>query len=125
MINNRPSVSSLENPLYYLENFRTVLAWVARYHADLLTRQEAGQLEKFGGLSTAAQALLTRLVMRTGSQFRLARLNYPELGRRESLVVQELAGAGWLDTGPAIDLDGLFRLFTRAELVEMLDSWRE
>ncbi len=112
----RPTAADLENPLYYLQNMETVVAWVANYHSDLLLELERGCLRDFFELSRAARALLTRMVMRTGDLFRTDKLSYPELGCPEAEALDELVADGWLDANPLLTLDDIFRLFTLAEL---------
>jgi hypothetical protein len=112
----RPVAANLENPLYYLENMETVMAWVANHHSDLLSAPENARLREFFDLPRPARALLTRMVMRSGDLFRVDKLNYPELGSPESDALKELIVADWLDIAPLLMLDDLFRLFTLAEL---------
>ncbi len=38
---------ALENPFYYLDNFRQVLAWVGERHGDLLNDEERAFLDRF------------------------------------------------------------------------------
>ena len=112
----RPVAANLENPLYYLENMETVMAWVANHHSDLLSAPENARLREFFDLPRPARALLTRMVMRSGDLFRVDKLNYPELGSPESDALKALIAADWLDSAPLLMLDDLFRLFTLAEL---------
>ena len=52
----------LENPLYYLHNFRQVLDWLAQRYADLLDAAEAHCIQHFDKLpptSTARAQTLT------------------------------------------------------------------
>lgn len=111
-----PAAASLENPLYYLENMETVVAWVTERYGDLLTPEERQRMQEFFRLSRPARALLTRMVMRTGELFRSDRLNYPELGVPEAQALSELIQDHWLDGEPELGLDDLFRLYTLAEL---------
>lgn len=111
-----PGTADLENPRYYLENMETLLAWVRDHHGDLLTTEERDRLSGFFALATPARALLTRLVMRTGEEFRVDKLRYPELGAPEVEAVEQLVVAGWLDDQPLLSLDQLFRLYTLAEV---------
>jgi hypothetical protein len=115
-LNDRPAAANLDNPLYYLENMETVVAWVANHHADLLSASENARLSEFFELPRPARALLTRMVMRSGDLFRADKLNYPELGSPECDALKELIAADWLDAAPLLMLDDLFRLFTLAEL---------
>jgi len=115
-IGSRPSAAPLENPLYYLKNMETVVAWVATHHVDLLLEPERACLRDFFELPRPSRALLTRMVMRSGDLFRADKLNYPELGSPEAEAMDKLVSGGWLDTDPLLTLDELFRLFTLAEL---------
>jgi len=111
-----PTAADLENPLYYLQNMETVVAWVANHHADLLLEPERARLHDFLELPRSARALLTRMVMRSGDLFRADKLKYPELGSPEADALAELISDDWLDADPLLTLDDLFRLFTLAEL---------
>lgn len=111
----RPAAAPLEDPLYYLENFRTVIRWVRTHHGDLLLPEEALRLQAFGELPRPAQGLLVRLVMRSGDLFRSDRLVYPELGAPVSEMFESLVAGGWLDPRPNIALADMERLFTKAE----------
>ena len=112
----RPATANLENPLYYLQNMETVVAWMASHYSDLLLRSEQKFLDEFFELSRPARALLTRMVMRAGDSFRADKLNYPELGSPEADALEELITRRWLDADPLLTLDDIFRLFTLAEL---------
>lgn len=112
----RPRAADLENPLYYLQNMETVVAWVANHHDDLLLEPESACLRGFFELSRAARALLTRMVMRSGDLFRADKLKYPELGNPEAEALDELVADDWLDADPLLTLNDLFRLFTLPEL---------
>ncbi|WP_227539289.1 VRR-NUC domain-containing protein [Marinobacter sp. Arc7-DN-1] len=115
-MDNRPGTADFDNPLYYLENMETVIGWVLSHHADLLIREERDRLSAFRELSVPARALLTRMVMRTGELFRADKLRYPELGVPESVALEELVTGNWVDTGPVLTIDQLFRLYTLGEL---------
>ncbi|MGO1463075.1 MAG: VRR-NUC domain-containing protein [Oleiphilaceae bacterium] len=112
----RPTSADLQNPLYYLQNMETVVAWVANHHFDLLLEQETACLQGFFELPRPARALLTRMVMRSGDVFRADKLKYPELGGPETEALDDLVAGDWLDADPLLSLDDLFRLFTLAEL---------
>ncbi|ANF56576.1 VRR-NUC domain-containing protein [Halotalea alkalilenta] len=112
----------LEDPLYYLDNFHTLLDWVAGRYGDLLDDDERGFIVRFSRLPVAARALLARMVMRKGELFRVSKLVYPEIeavGGRES-ALQALADAGLVDPEPALSLEALFSLLRRAELETFL-----
>lgn len=112
----QPGTADLDNPLYYLANMETVVAWVADHHGDLLLKAEVVRLRGFFELSRPARALLTRMVMRSGDLFRVDKLAYPELGCPEAEALSELIAGRWLETDPLLTLDDVFRLYTLAEL---------
>ncbi|WP_260407191.1 VRR-NUC domain-containing protein [Pseudomonas cichorii] len=109
------STSPLDNPFYYLENFRQVLAWIVQRYDDLLDEQERRFISDFSGLPTPAQGLLVRMVMRKGTLFRASKLDYDEIGvTREAAL--PLIALGWVDASPLLDLDALFQLLRKDEL---------
>ena len=112
------STASLDDPFYYLTNFRFVLAWVGGRHADLLAADELAFLEQFESLPQASQALLVRMVMRKGELFRL-KLNYTEVGDSASEIVPLIA-LGWVERDPALNIDELFHQLRLAELRQVL-----
>lgn len=111
-----PGTADLDNPLYYLENFETVVRWVRHHHSDLLTADETWQLDDLLNLDQPARALLARMVMRSGGLFRVEKFNYPEVGVPLKDAVSTLSQNGWVEDNPCIPLAELFRLFTLAEL---------
>ena len=115
-----PATADLSNPLYYRDNFETVIRWVRDHHSDLLLDQEQQQIDDLLGLSPAARALLARMVMRTGECFRLEKLNYPELERPVPDAMAELADTDWVDAQPLLAITDVFRLFTLPELRPVL-----
>ena len=52
---------ALENPFYYLDNFRQVLAWVGERHGDLLHDHERAFLDHFHQVPQAAQAFVSAI----------------------------------------------------------------
>jgi hypothetical protein len=111
--------AALTEPLYYLENFRTVIDWVIRHHRDLLLNEEREQLEALLQLPESSQALLARMVMRKGDIFRLDGLSYDEIPSIET-ALQNLHTSGLVELNPHIDLNDLYQLCRRAELMEVL-----
>ncbi|WP_295477558.1 VRR-NUC domain-containing protein [uncultured Pseudomonas sp.] len=107
----------LDNPLYYLVNFHQVLAWISQRYDDLLDTKERQFIHDFRALPTPAQGLLVRMVMRKGSLFRVSKLSYAELGDAR-LAVQPLVALGWVDDCPALDLDALFQVLRKDELLQ-------
>jgi len=115
------SSSPLDNPFYYLENFRQVLDWITQRYDDLLDEQERAFVADFALLPQSAQALLVRMVMRKGTLFRASKLDYPEIGDVR-LAVLPLLARGWVDSRPPLDLNELFYLLRKAELSQCFKS---
>ncbi len=115
----RRGPATLDDPLYYLHNFRWVLAWVvARYH-HLLDAAERQFVSDFQTLPESSQGLFVRMVMRKGQIFRQGKLNYAELGPTAEAAVS-LLERGWIAIEPNLDIDSLFKLFTWGELRPVL-----
>lgn len=111
------STSPLDNPLYYLENFRQVLNWIAQRYDDLLDDQERRFIVDFASLPQPAQALLVRMIMRKGTLFRASKLAYDEIGDVASAVAP-LLDHGWIDGAPLLDLQTLFAMLRKEELAQ-------
>lgn len=109
------NTSPLDNPFYYLENFRQVLGWISRRYDDLLDDSERAFIRDFAGLPLPAQGLLVRMVMRKGTLFRASKLSYQEIGDTR-LAVLPLLDRGWVDAQPLLDLRELFQLLRKDEL---------
>ncbi|WP_165856314.1 VRR-NUC domain-containing protein [Marinobacter sp. JSM 1782161] len=121
---NRPiATASLDDPLYYLKNFETVVRWVREHHGDLLTSDERALIDRLLDLPQPARALLVRLVMRSGERFRQSKLNYPELGAPVDEALDALAAAGWVENDPELDIEALFDALTVAECRNALGAW--
>ncbi|MDR5865183.1 VRR-NUC domain-containing protein [Halomonas koreensis] len=105
----------LDDPRYYLANFRSLLDWVAARHADLLDGRERAFLADFPTLPEPSRALLARMVMRKGEHFRTSRLAYDEIGDVEA-ALGPLIEAGWVEDAPAVSLDELCRQLRLPEL---------
>ncbi|MFV3382077.1 VRR-NUC domain-containing protein [Pseudomonas sp. NY15354] len=108
---------SVDDPLYYLHNFRQVLAWVEQRYADLLDEAEQGFLQAFEQLPEPAQALLVRMVMRKGELFRSDRLDYAEIGD-STLALQPLLALGWVSDDAVLTLEQLFDVLRKQELAQ-------
>jgi len=106
---------SVDDPLYYLHNFRQVLLWVEQRYADLLDTQELAFIHAFAALDAPAQALLVRMVMRKGELFRSDRLEYAEIGDTQS-ALQPLLALGWVREPEQLSLEQLFALLRKDEL---------
>lgn len=105
---------SVDDPLYYLHNFRQVLGWVGQRYADLLDHHEQGFIDAFAGLPTASQALLVRMVMRKGELFRSDKLEYAEIGDTHNALAPLLA-LGWVDADAPLALEQLWPLLRKDE----------
>ncbi len=112
---------ALENPFYYLENFRQVLAWVGERHGDLLDDHEREFVDRFSQIPQASQALLVRMVMRKGTLFRASKLRYAEIGCPLTAATA-LIEHGWIDADPTLDLVQLFGLLKKDELVRVFGA---
>lgn len=113
--------ASLDDPLYYLRNFHWLLDWVMDRYADLLDAPEFRFVKCFEQLPEPSRALLVRMIMRRGEQFRADKLNYPEIGAISDAAAP-LLELGWLEQGPILELEQLFALYTWPELRLMLSD---
>ncbi|MCC2594982.1 VRR-NUC domain-containing protein [Pusillimonas sp. MFBS29] len=105
----------LENRYYYLDNFEMVLRWVSQRYDDLLASNERDFIGRFQELPRASRALLVRMIMRKGTLFRSSKLRYDEIGST-AVAARALVEQGWLNDSPALTLEQLFGLLTKAEL---------
>lgn len=106
---------SVDDPFYYLHNFRQVVLWVEQRYQDLLDDQELAFIRAFSQLQAPAQALMVRMVMRKGELFRSDRLDYAEIGDT-ALALQPLLALGWVREPEQLDLEQLFALLRKEEL---------
>ncbi len=111
-----PTTADLNDPLYYLANFETVIRWVRNHHSDLLLPEELSRIDDLMEMPSSARALVARMVMRTHDLFRVEKLHYPELERPAPDLLSELMASGWVEPEPKIGVSELFRLYTLAEL---------
>jgi hypothetical protein len=107
----------LENEFYYLDNFQRVLDWIAQRYADLLDGEEQAFIQAFAALPRPSQALFVRMVMRKGSLFRASKMNYPEIGCPVA-AAQALLPTGWIAADPVLDIDALFDLLVKPEILD-------
>src|SRR5471032_73876 len=112
----------LENPLYYLHNFRQVLHWLVQRYADLLDADEQHFIQQFDRLPQASQALLVRMVMRKGVHFRASKLNYLEIGCTRSAALA-LIEQGWVDDQGALCVEELFAVLQKGEVLAAFKPW--
>lgn len=106
--------NNLDNPFYYLENFRFVLAWVLQRYVDLLTEGEVNFIREFSDVALESQALLVRMVMRRGDLFRVSKLRYQEIGNTIE-AARPLIEQGWITIDPVLTIDQLYGLVTKHE----------
>ena len=113
---------SVDDPFYYLHNFRQVVLWVEQRYQDLLDEQELAFIRAFSQLQAPAQALMVRMVMRKGPWFRADKLVYEEIESTQEAAVPLLA-LGWLRADEPMELSELFALHTKPELRQILKSF--
>ncbi|WP_175774546.1 VRR-NUC domain-containing protein [Burkholderia anthina] len=106
---------------YYLTNFERALTWLGERYADLLDEHEHAFLQHFPQLPQPSRALLVRMLMRNGSDFRASKLVYDEIGCPHDAAAP-LVALGWVDPAPALSLDDLFALSTKADLLKVFPA---
>jgi hypothetical protein len=114
----------LDDPFYYLNNFRQVLDWLGLRYADVMSAREHGFIREFNTLPPASQGLLVRMVMRKGIHFRASKLNYVEIGDIAA-AAQPLLDHGWLDDSAALTLAELFDVLLKAEILQAFGAFIE
>ncbi|MCF5051485.1 VRR-NUC domain-containing protein [Pseudomonas syringae] len=112
----------LDDPLYYLHNFRQVLHWLGQRYADLLDPDEVHFIQQFDRLPQASQALLVRMVMRKGVHFRAGKLSYLEIGCPHA-AVGPLLELGWVDAHCLLGVEALCALLQKGELLAAFRPW--
>ncbi|TSD77146.1 VRR-NUC domain-containing protein [Pseudomonas sp. KBS0710] len=112
----------LDDPLYYLHNFRQVLLWLGQRYADLLDPDEMQFIQQFDRLPQPSQALLVRMVMRKGVHFRGSKLNYLEIGCTHTAALA-LVQQGWVDQQGPLSFDELFALLQKGEILAAFAPW--
>ncbi|MBJ9965182.1 VRR-NUC domain-containing protein [Burkholderia seminalis] len=106
---------------YYLTNFERALAWLGERYDDLFDVHEHAFVRQFATLPQPSRALLVRMLMRSGSDFRASKLVYDEIGCTLDAAAP-LVALGWVDPAPALTLDALFALSTKADLLHIFPS---
>jgi len=112
----------LEDPLYYLQNFRQVLQWLGQRYADVMSEAEHGFIRDFKALPRASQGLLVRMVMRKGVHFRLGKLNYSEIGDISD-AAHPLLSHGWVDDQCLLAFEEVFALLQKGEILSTFKPW--
>ncbi len=118
------TANPLDDPFYYLNNFRQVLDWLGLRYADVMSESEHGFIRDFKILPRASQGLLVRMVMRKGVHFRLGKLNYPEIGDISD-AAQPLLSHGWLDDQALLSVAEVFDVLLKAELLQAFGQFIE
>lgn len=118
------TANPLDDPFYYLNNFRQVLDWLELRYADVMSESEHGFIRDFKALPHASQGLLVRMVMRKGVHFRLGKLNYPEIGDISD-AAQPLLSHGWLDDQALLSVAEVFDVLLKAELLQTFSRFIE
>lgn len=108
---------SVDDPFYYLHNFQQVLDWIELRYADLLDKHEQAFIRQFREQPRPARALLVRMVMRKGEQFRPSKLEYAEIGPTLP-ALEPLLALGWVSDCQPLTLEQLFQLLRKEEIVE-------
>lgn len=104
---------------YYLDNFNTLIDFVARHYQTLLSDRERHFYQRYQSLDTAAQQLYIRLLSRSKSLFRRSRLQYDEIDDiDQAIAALEKKQLAFLD--PQLSIDTMLQLFTRTELAAAL-----
>lgn len=124
MAQNSRDSQPLDDPFYYLNNFRQVLDWLELRYADVMSESEHGFIRDFKSLPRASQGLLVRMVMRKGVHFRLGKLNYTEIGDISD-AAQPLLSHGWLDDQARLTVTEVFDVLLKAELLQTFGSFIE
>ncbi len=106
--------------LYYLDNFRKVLAWLWQRYQDLLASDELRFAALFASLPVESAALLVRMITRRGALFRSSRLMYAEIGCPRAAAAA-LIDAGFVDAQPELTWSDLQRLLTKVELAALFE----
>ncbi|RVD79904.1 VRR-NUC domain-containing protein [Pseudomonas koreensis] len=118
------TANPLDDPFYYLNNFRQVLDWLELRYADVMSESEHGFIRDFKALPRASQGLLVRMVMRKGVHFRLGKLNYAEIGDISD-AAQPLLSHGWLDDQARLTVAEVFDVLLKAELLQAFGGFIE
>ncbi|WP_159811299.1 VRR-NUC domain-containing protein [Pseudomonas sp. 18058] len=111
------TANPLDDPFYYLNNFRQVLDWLELRYADVMGEAEHAFIRDFNALPRASQGLLVRMVMRKGIHFRAGKLTYAEIGDIAA-AAQPLLARGWLDEQSPLAIAELFDVLLKAEILQ-------
>lgn len=110
--------AELTNPLYYLQNAKTLIDWVVKVHQDLLSEEELIRLSQFQSLSEPAQAVLIRMVMRSQSHFLMHHIDhYQEITEPTEALIEVLNKANIIALNQELTVQECFKLLNRQELL--------
>ncbi|QHC96056.1 nuclease [Pseudomonas sp. R84] len=118
------TANPLDDPFYYLNNFRQVLDWLEFRYADVMSETEHAFIRDFNALPRPSQGLLVRMVMRKGVHFRAGKLNYVEIGDIVE-AAQPLLEQGWIDEHAPLALAELFDVLLKAEILQAFAAFIE
>ncbi len=108
-------------PLYYLDHFREMIAFVREIYNDVLGEAEHGFIADFEALDETAQCLYVRMSNRKMVVFTADDLRYGELERIED-GLDALRAAGFIRPLERGDHLALLGCMTKPELVELARS---
>ncbi|MEJ6816147.1 VRR-NUC domain-containing protein [Pseudomonas sp. LF-5] len=118
------TANPLDDPFYYLNNFRQVLDWLELRYADVMSATEHAFIRDFKALPKPSQGLLVRMVMRKGVHFRAGKLAYAEIGDIAE-AAQPLLAHGWLDEHAPLALAEVFEVLLKAEILQAFAAFIE
>ncbi len=104
---------------YYLQNFLTLIDFVADVYGELLSVDERDWYQRFHDVSEPAQRLYVRLITRKPSVFRRSKLQYPEIDSLNT-AASELADSALACCDAPSDFAVLLATFTKPEIVKLL-----
>ncbi|MBT3428396.1 MAG: VRR-NUC domain-containing protein [Gammaproteobacteria bacterium] len=116
-----PAIDPDTNPLYYLDNFRYLVDFVAERYHSLFDDRESLFLRRFAQLPESAQALYVRLAERKGPYFRVDKLDYAEIPGLKASVA-ELSEHGFVIASGLDQVHIQLHVRNKVELFEIARS---
>lgn len=108
-------------PLYYLNNFRFLIDWVAERYPDLMDEQELAFIASFNQLAPESQCLLVRMIGRKGPWFRADKLVYAEIENHQQ-AADQLIAINLVSVDNLLDVNELASILTKAELLSLFNE---
>ncbi|MDD1783725.1 VRR-NUC domain-containing protein [Enterovibrio sp. ZSDZ35] len=108
-------------PLYYLDNFLSIIDTVSSRYPDLLSSSETDWIVRFKSLPLPAQALLVRMLSRKGNWFREDKFAYSEIPNISD-ALDALASSSLVTTTTRPNLNVLVDLHTKPELITLFET---